>query len=199
MGMSVNKETGEYDQEDVFSMITAAMGKCLLEDAAAAREMQSISSSLCQNQNGDARMPVAFLSRDGDTAKALESALPETITLTRDEVIKLATQIAEEMVAKRDSTPAPRSFHMHQRWKNTVLWTCCNCGFSPMPVSFELSCVESLCGHHRCDTCDTFEGEAALPVLEEKEEEEQEEDGRYEIADHFLGSRSEGSAAVSQR
>lgn len=168
MGMRVNKEAGEYDQEDVFSMITAAMGKCLLEDAAAAREKQSISSSSCQNQNGDARTPAAFLSRDDDTAKALESAIPETTTMTRDEVIKLATQVAEEMVAKRDSTPAPRSFHLHQRWKNTVLWTCCNCGLSPMPVSFELSCVESLCGHHRCHTCDTFEGEAALPVLERR-------------------------------
>lgn len=32
MGMHVNRETGEYDQVDVFNMITAVMGRCLIEE-----------------------------------------------------------------------------------------------------------------------------------------------------------------------
>lgn len=198
--MRVNKETGQYDQEDVFSMITAAMGKCLLEEATQAREQRSESLEAFQDYDDDARIPMEHLLHEHDTPKVLQTALPETITMTKDELIKLATQIAEEMVAKRGSASAAPSFHLHQRWKHTVLWTCCNCTFSPMPVSFQLSCVESLCGHHRCDTCDTFEGEAPLPVLEEEEEEEQQEaEGKYEIANHFLGSRSEGSASMPPR
>ena len=198
MRMRVNVKTGEYDQEDVFSMITAAMGKCLIEEATQARVQQSANLTSCRDQNGDEGMLGDTAAKDEFLSGNSSTTVPETITVTRDELIKLATQIAEEMVAKRDLASAPRSFHLHQRWKHIVLWTCCNCGYSPMPVSFELSCVESLCGHHRCDTCDTFEGEAALPVLKEEDEEEQEGGGQHEIADHFLGSRSEGSAAVSQ-
>lgn len=163
MGMHINSETGEYDQEDVFSMITAAMGRCLLDNTPHTRAEGNANLA-----EGSDKPSKDYMAEDEGQAANLEEKLPETITMTRDDLSKLATQIAEEIIAKRDGAPGPPKSRPPRKIKSIKGWNCCDCFHSGMSLMSTESCPN--CYHQRCSFCVVFKMKG---ISEEDEEDEE--------------------------
>lgn len=174
MGLRVNEATGEYDQVDVFSMITAAMASCLIENAFQARAA-AMTNELSESLDGVASTGARNkkIQAPDDTCLSRENQIivSETVTMTRDEINQLATKIAEELIEKRDAALiSKKSSPQGHRKIMPKLWICCNCLNSGMDITSSTARLN--CGHYMCHFCELYKYKARFEALEEKDDED---------------------------